>query len=159
MPLTLQVGSSTLATALTDTQGNGGFHYYFAPVEDVCSELLEIAREQSPYMADNEAGIRDVVFDPYQLKLFDEDKWMWSVSDWENPASSGYMAVLMESAQVSTPNYSMVRSYTAEDDCVISVYGNLSCEVPEFLGAAPNEAVFDFMICNSKGQIMPNCSC
>lgn len=154
VPVTLQVGDTTLAKALGDKQGNAQLYYYFAPVADICTELLETKREQDPYMADDEAGIRDVIFDPYLLTQFDEEKWMWSVSDWENPSSAGYMAVLMESAQVSTPNYSMVRSYTAQSDCVISVYGNLSCEIPEFIGPAPNEALFDFMICNSKGQIM-----
>lgn len=154
LPVTLTVGGATLANALNDKQGNAQLYYYFAPTADICTELLKTKREQSPYMSDDEAGIRDVIFDVQQLTQFDEEKWMWSVSDWENPASDGYMAVLMESAQVSTPNYSMIRSYTAQSDCVISVYGNLSSEIPEFLGAAPNEALFDFMICNSKGQIM-----
>jgi hypothetical protein len=105
-------------------------------------------------MADDAIGIRDVVFDPYRLTKFDEEKWMWSVGDWENPASADFMAVLMENAQVSTPNHSLIRGYTAQSDCVISVYGNLFAEVPEFIGPAPNDPLFDFMICNSKGQIL-----
>lgn len=152
--VTLEVGGSSLAADLNGTQGNGQLYCYFAPIEDVCSELLETKREETPYLSDDAPGIRDVVFDLQQLPQFDEEKWMWSVGDWENPASAEFMAVLMENAQVSTPNYSLVRGYTAQSDCVISVYGNLFSEVPEFLGAAPNEALFDFMICNSKGQIM-----
>ena len=150
----LQVDGKSLKTAVSDKQGKDNLYYYFAPTEDVCAELLEISREQSPYMAEDAIGIRDVVFDPYRLTKFDEEKWMWSVGDWENPASADFMAVLMENAQVSTPNHSLIRGYTAQSDCVISVYGNLFAEVPEFIGPAPNDPLFDFMICNSKGQIL-----
>ncbi|MBQ3133750.1 MAG: hypothetical protein IJC17_05715 [Clostridia bacterium] len=145
----------TLSTDMTvNGGGTGEMNYYFAPVADICTELLKTERSESPYLSADDVGIRDVIFDPKQLTQFDEEKWMWSVSDWENPASNGYMAVLLEGAHVSTPHYSLVRSYKAESDCVISVYGNMFSEVPEFLGAAPNEPLFDFMVCNDKGQIM-----
>lgn len=154
LPITLKVGNVTLADALTEKQGNKQFTYYFASTEDICTKLLQTERKESPYMSADTAGIKDVVFDPYLLTQFDEEKWMWSVSDWENPSSDGYMAVLLEGAHVSTPHYSMIRSYEVQSDCVVSVYGNLFSEVPAFLGAAPNEAVFDMLICNDRGQIM-----
>ena len=154
LPISLKVDNVSLADALTEKQGNKQFTYYFASTEDVCAKLLNVKRKETPFMSADEAGIKNVVFDPYLLTQFDEEKWMWSVSDWENPSSDGYMAVLLEGAHVSTPNYSMVRSYEVQSDCVVSVYGNLFSEVPEFLGVAPNEAVFDMLICNDRGQIM-----
>ncbi len=154
VPITLTVDKTTLAAALTEQQGNAQMTYYFAPIKEICADLLKTKREESPYMSAEDVGMRDVRFDPHQLTQFDEEKWMWSVSDWENPSSAGYMAVMLEGASVSTPNYSMIRSYEVQSDCVVSVYGNMFSEVPAFLGAAPNEALFDFLICNDKGQIM-----
>ena len=154
VPVTLTVDKTTLAGALTDQQGNAQMTYYFAPTAGICEDLLKVEREESPYLGADDVGMRDVIFDPYQLTQFDEKKWMWSVSDWENPSSAGYMAVMLEGASVSTPNYSMIRSYEVQSDCVVSVYGNMFSEVPAFLGVAPKEALFDFLICNDKGQIM-----
>lgn len=127
---------------------------YFAPAEDICSYMLGTSYGNSSYIDPESAGIKDIVFDPVRLEHFDEEKWMWYINAWADPASDAYMAIQMENANVSTPKYSMIRSYTAETDCVISVYGNLFCEIPEFLGADQNAKSLDFAICNSRGQII-----
>lgn len=128
--------------------------HYFAPADDICSYMLGSSYANSSYIDPDSAGIKDIVFDPVALENFDEEKWMWYVNAWADPASDGYMAIQMENASVATPKYSMIRSYTAETDCVISVYGNLFAEIPEFLAADRTAKSLDFAICNSKGQII-----
>ncbi len=153
IPTELSVGGATLSGKLSKEQGSP-FSYYFATTENIYAELLGSKMPESPYVSADIAGAKNVVFDPFRVTQFDEKKWMWSVSDWENPASSGFMALHMENCSVSTPNYSMVRSYTAQSDCTISVYGNLFSEIPDVLGDAPSGKNLDFMVCNSKGQIL-----
>ena len=126
----------------------------FAPAEDVFNHLLKTKDKVASYIDETQPGFKDFVIDSSLIQKFDEEKWMWYINSWADPASDAYMAIQMENCSVSTPNYSMIRSYTAQTDCTISVYGNLFTEIPEFLGVPTNEKSLDFAICNSKGQII-----
>ncbi len=126
----------------------------FATAEDIYEHMLGSSYKNPSYIEEDAPGFKDIVFDPVRLEKFDEEKWMWYANAWDDPASDGYMALVMENAQVSTKNYSMIRSYTAESDCSLSVYGNFSSEIPEFLGANTTLKNLEFVICNSKGQIV-----
>lgn len=126
----------------------------FATAEDIYEYMLGSSYTNPSYIEEDAPGFKDIVFDPVRIENFDEEKWMWYVNAWDDPASDGYMAIIMENAQVSTKNYSMIRSYTAQSDCTLSVYGNFSSEIPDFLGANINRKNLEFVICNSKGQIV-----
>ncbi len=127
---------------------------YFAPTEDIYTYMLNSKETVSSYIDESAPGFKDIVIDPTALQKFDEEKWMWYVNAWADPASDAYMALQMENANVANPKYSMIRSYTAQTDCTISVYGNLFAEIPEFLGVSSAGKDLDFAVCNSKGQII-----
>lgn len=153
--IAIKFGNTEYASAFSNKQNEKGIKYYMSPASKVCTYLFKTEYTNSPYVADDSAGKKDVRFEPYMLTNFDDEKWMWYVDDWENPASKGHMALLMETTAASTPNYSMVRSYTAQEDCTLSIYGNLNSEdIGDWLGGNPKGKLFDIMIFNDKGQIL-----
>ncbi len=158
IPLTLTVGGATLAGKFSDKNDGAPFRYYFAPTVSVYEAIFKEKMTVTPYMADDEQGIRDVTFDMSVIGNFDEEKWMWTVGGsknaFENPASPAFMAVQGESSLVSNRYYSSIRTYTAQTDCTLNINGNLLTEVPEYMGQASQDSRLDYMICNSKGQIV-----
>ena len=153
--ISIKFGSTDYSSVFSNKQNEKGIKYYMSAAEKVYAHLFNADYTNSPYVAADSAGKKDVRFEPYMLKNFDDEKWMWYVDDWENPASKGYMAILMETTAASTPNYSMVRSYTAQEDSTVSIYGNLNSEsIGDWLGGNPKGELFDIMIFNDKGQIL-----
>lgn len=151
----VSLGNTSFSKNFSKKQGEGNIKYYFASNEEVFANVLKTEWENSPYIEQDFAGMKDVVFEPHKLKNFDDEKWMWYVDDWENGAAKGFMAVLAETAFVSTPHYSMVRSYTVQEDSTVSIYGNMNSEdIGDWLGGNPKGKLFDIMIFNSSGQIL-----
>ncbi len=158
IPLTLKVGGAVLANELSDKNDGAPFRYYFAPAISVYEEVFKEKMTESPYMADDAAGIRDVVFDMSEVTYFDEENWRWTVGDpktsFESPADPAFMAVHIGGGLFCNQNYSMIRTYTVQTDCTLNINGNLLTEIPEYLGLPSNDSRIDYMICNSKGQIV-----
>ncbi len=158
IPLTLKVGDKNLANELSDKNDGAPFRYYFASAISVYEEMFKEKMTESPYMADDAAGIRDVVFDMSEVTYFDEENFRWTVGDpktsFESPADPAFMAVHAGGGLFCNQNYSMIRTYTAQTDCTININGNLLTEIPEYLGLPSNDSRADYMICNSKGQIV-----
>ena len=158
IPLTLTVDGKTLASGFSDKNDGAPFRYYFAPAISVYEEIFKEKMTNSPYMTDDAAGIRDVAFDMSEVTYFDEENWRWTVGDpktsFESPANPAFMAVHAGGGLFCNQNYSMIRTYTAQTDCTININGNLLTEIPEYLGLPSNDSRADYMICNSKGQIV-----
>ncbi len=158
VPLTLKVGGEALANKLSDNNDGEPFRYYFAPTVSVYEEIFKEKMAESPYMADDAAGIRDVTFDMSEVTYFDEENWRWTVGDpktsFESTADPAFMAVHAGGGLFCNQNYSMIRTYTVQTDCTLNINGNLLTEVPEWLGLPSNDSRLDYMICNSKGQIV-----
>ena len=158
IPLTLTVDGKTLAKGFSDKNDGAPFRYYFAPAISVYEEIFKANMANSPYMTDDAVGIRDVAFDMSEVTYFDEENWRWTVGDpktsFESPAHPAFMAVHSGGGLFCNQNYSMVRTYTAQTDCTLNITGNMFTEVPEYLGVPSNDSKADYMICNSKGQIV-----
>lgn len=154
LPVNVKESSDIAFTIDVGGKGTAELGKMFATAEDIYKHMLGREYSGSNYIDPSAPGFKDIVFDPIRLTKFDEKKWMWYTNSWDDPASDGYMSILMENAQVGTKNYSMIRSYTAQSDCTISVYGNVSSEIPEFLGVNTSQKNLDFAICNSKGQLI-----
>ena len=158
IPLTLTVDGTTLANKFSDKNDGAPFRYYFAPTSSVYEEVFKEKMTESPYLADDAVGTRDVNFDVSEVTYFDEENWRWTVGDpktsFESPADPAFMAVHAGGGLYANQNYTMIRSYTAQTDCTLNIAGNLFTEVPEYLGVPSNDSKADYMICNSKGQIV-----
>ena len=158
VPLTLTVGGTALADKLSDQNAGDPFRYYFAPTDSVYKELFKTAMTETPYLADDALGIRDITFDMTAVSNFDDEKWMWSMGapldTFENSASPAFMVAQGESSLVANQSYSSIRTYTAQTDCTLNINGTLLTEVPEFMGVPSQDSRLDYMICNSKGQIV-----
>lgn len=158
IPLTLKVGGTEWAGKFSDKNDGAPFRCYFAPTISVYEEVFKEKMTESPYMADDAAGIRDVAFDMFEVTYFDEENWRWTVGDpktsFASPADPAFMAVHAGGGLFCNQNYSMIRTYTAQTDCTLNISGNLLTEIPEYLGLPSNDSRADYMICNSKGQIV-----
>lgn len=158
VPLTLTVDGTTLESKFSEKNDGAPFRYYFAPTISVYEEVFKEEMSESPYITDDAEGIRDVTFDMSEVTYFDEENWRWTVGDpktsFESPADPAFMAVHAGGGLFCNQYYSMIRTYTVQTDCTVNITGNLLTEIPEYLGLASNDSRADYMICNSKGQIV-----